>query len=387
MQPAGTHTAAAPRRSTAWPPPTSRSSRRLVGGGRKAARRPVPLPRLLRRLPCHTRRSALQLPPAAPPRRLPHCGGAGARPQQGAGSSQGHQREQGVQDEGDCRQSGAPGGWCGGKGGRCTLPQDKSRSRLAALLPQAVLGPRIQACPSRHPPQGFTTASAVQAQRGDLITITTGSKELDSILDGGRGAVAGAVWLAVCEACWGAAGGTARPGRLLLGARAAAPCSCSACPCAGGLETGSITEIYGEYRCGKTQLCHTLCVTCQVRGCGAGLAGRAANPSQRCACLSQSKWRPAARTVLCLRLATSAVLCRSSRWTWGAARARRCISTPRAHSGHSACYRSRSGKCCLVILPAAPAAGRPVHLECCCWPSLGPRAMLTRHCALPAGMG
>lgn len=33
---------------------------------------------------------------------------------------------------------------------------------------------------------------------------------------------------------------------------------------AGGIETGSITEMYGEFRCGKTQLCHTLCVTCQV---------------------------------------------------------------------------------------------------------------------------
>lgn len=32
----------------------------------------------------------------------------------------------------------------------------------------------------------------------------------------------------------------------------------------GGIETGSITEIYGEFRSGKTQLCHTLCVTCQV---------------------------------------------------------------------------------------------------------------------------
>ncbi|CAN0901226.1 DNA repair protein RAD51 homolog B, partial [Linum grandiflorum] len=32
----------------------------------------------------------------------------------------------------------------------------------------------------------------------------------------------------------------------------------------GGMETGSITEIYGEFRSGKTQLCHTLCVTCQV---------------------------------------------------------------------------------------------------------------------------
>jgi DNA repair protein RAD51 len=44
---------------------------------------------------------------------------------------------------------------------------------------------------------------------------------------------------------------------------------------AGGIETGSITEIYGEYRTGKTQLCHTLCVTCQLpikEGGGAGMA-------------------------------------------------------------------------------------------------------------------
>jgi DNA repair protein RAD51 len=32
----------------------------------------------------------------------------------------------------------------------------------------------------------------------------------------------------------------------------------------GGIETGSITEIFGEFRCGKTQLCHTLAVTCQL---------------------------------------------------------------------------------------------------------------------------
>jgi RecA/RadA recombinase len=37
------------------------------------------------------------------------------------------------------------------------------------------------------------------------------------------------------------------------------------CFFAGGIETGSITEMYGEFRSGKTQLCHTLCVTCQVR--------------------------------------------------------------------------------------------------------------------------
>lgn len=32
----------------------------------------------------------------------------------------------------------------------------------------------------------------------------------------------------------------------------------------GGIETGSITELYGEYRTGKSQLCHTLAVTCQL---------------------------------------------------------------------------------------------------------------------------
>ena len=44
---------------------------------------------------------------------------------------------------------------------------------------------------------------------------------------------------------------------------------------AGGVETGSITELFGEFRTGKTQLCHTLCVTCQLpldQGGGEGKA-------------------------------------------------------------------------------------------------------------------
>ena len=32
----------------------------------------------------------------------------------------------------------------------------------------------------------------------------------------------------------------------------------------GGIETGSITEIFGEFRTGKSQLCHTIAVTCQL---------------------------------------------------------------------------------------------------------------------------
>ncbi|KAF9616129.1 hypothetical protein IFM89_028595 [Coptis chinensis] len=68
---------------------------------------------------------------------------------------------------------------------------------------------------SKLVPLGFTSASEIHAQRLELIQITTGSRELDKILEG-------------------------------------------------GIETGSITELYGEFRGGKTQLCHTLCVTCQL---------------------------------------------------------------------------------------------------------------------------
>jgi hypothetical protein len=63
---------------------------------------------------------------------------------------------------------------------------------------------------------GFTTATEFYQKRSELIQLTTGSRELDRLL-------------------------------------------------AGGIETGSITEIFGEFRTGKTQLCHTLAVTCQVR--------------------------------------------------------------------------------------------------------------------------
>eukprot|EP00392_Amoebophrya_sp_AT5.2_P012773 g12880.t1 len=42
----------------------------------------------------------------------------------------------------------------------------------------------------------------------------------------------------------------------------------------GGIETGCITELYGEFRCGKTQLCHTLAVQAQLHETfpGEGLA-------------------------------------------------------------------------------------------------------------------
>jgi DNA repair protein RAD51 len=75
-------------------------------------------------------------------------------------------------------------------------------------------------------PMGFTTATDYHVERQNIVRVSTGCKELDDILQG-------------------------------------------------GIETGSITEIFGEFRTGKSQLCHTLCVTCQLpleRGGGEGKA-------------------------------------------------------------------------------------------------------------------
>ena len=43
----------------------------------------------------------------------------------------------------------------------------------------------------------------------------------------------------------------------------------------GGFESNSITELFGEFRTGKTQICHTLCVTCQLPKSSGGGEGRA----------------------------------------------------------------------------------------------------------------
>ncbi|GFZ48036.1 DNA repair protein RAD51 [Saitozyma sp. JCM 24511] len=64
-------------------------------------------------------------------------------------------------------------------------------------------------------PMGFTTATEIHSRRSELVHITTGSKGLDTILGG-------------------------------------------------GIETGAITELFGEFRTGKSQICHTLAVTCQL---------------------------------------------------------------------------------------------------------------------------
>jgi len=85
---------------------------------------------------------------------------------------------------------------------------------------------KIQAEAKKLVPMGFTTATEHLKMRQDIINLSTGSKDLDELLGG-------------------------------------------------GMETGSVTELYGEFRTGKTQLCHTLCVTCQLPTSQGGGEGKA----------------------------------------------------------------------------------------------------------------
>jgi len=79
---------------------------------------------------------------------------------------------------------------------------------------------------SKFVPMSFQTATHLNKLREDLIKIPTGSREIDRLLEG-------------------------------------------------GIETGSLTELFGEFRTGKTQLCHTLCVTCQLGVAKNGGEGKA----------------------------------------------------------------------------------------------------------------
>ena len=110
-------------------------------------------------------------------------------------------------------------------------------------------------------PMGFSSATEYFQERQDLIRISTGSQELDKLLQG----------TSVRASCACSQAEQPSSSRLRLRRH-----SCwRAWVCIGGFETGSITELYGEFRTGKTQLCHTLCVTCQLpvdQGGGEGKA-------------------------------------------------------------------------------------------------------------------
>ena len=83
----------------------------------------------------------------------------------------------------------------------------------------------LKAAAAQIIPMGFQTATEYLVQRKNMISLSTGSSQFDSLLNG-------------------------------------------------GIETGSITEVFGEFRTGKTQLCHTLAVTCQLPTGSGGADGK-----------------------------------------------------------------------------------------------------------------
>ena len=74
---------------------------------------------------------------------------------------------------------------------------------------------------------GFITAMELSVKRQQVMKISTGSTELDKLVGG-------------------------------------------------GIETMSITEAFGEFRTGKTQICLTLCVSCQMPQADGSTGGKAA---------------------------------------------------------------------------------------------------------------
>jgi meiotic recombination protein DMC1 len=108
------------------------------------------------------------------------------------------------------------------------------------------------------------SGNEVVQKRKIVFKIGTGSKALDAIL--------GTATTTVPRGC---------------------PASTRSCA-GGGVESGSLTEIAGEFRCGKTQLCHQLCIMAQLPRTGfgdvAGGNGKVgyAHPNHRAAVKRQS---------------------------------------------------------------------------------------------------
>jgi hypothetical protein len=112
-------------------------------------------------------------------------------------------------------------------------------TRNTMLLGQGIQQFRINAHVAlKILPLGFTSATEIHNRRVELVRISTGSKNLDALLAGKP------VYSII-------------PSSPLIGFTM---CMMEL----GGIETGSITELFGEFRTGKSQICHTLAVTCQV---------------------------------------------------------------------------------------------------------------------------
>ena len=86
---------------------------------------------------------------------------------------------------------------------------------------------KLQEAAGKVEATGFITGTDVLMKRQNLTRISTGSKSLDELLGG-------------------------------------------------GVESMAITEIFGEFRTGKTQVCHTMCVTAQLPKSQGGGNGKVA---------------------------------------------------------------------------------------------------------------
>lgn len=110
-----------------------------------------------------------------------------------------------------------------------TVESIKMRTKKALTnikgLSEAKVDKILDACSKASAAGNFMTGSQFLQKRKDVIKVSTGSKTLDTLLGG-------------------------------------------------GVETMSITEVFGEFRTGKTQLCHTLCVTSQMSISKGGGGGR-----------------------------------------------------------------------------------------------------------------
>ncbi|GHJ87454.1 hypothetical protein NliqN6_3856 [Naganishia liquefaciens] len=107
--------------------------------------------------------------------------------------------------------------------GICTVQGVQATTRKNLLK---LKGLSEDVCAKMLPPT-FATAAEISIKRENVCYISTGSKAVDAMLGG-------------------------------------------------GIQTQSLTEVYGEFRTGKTQLCHTLCVTTQLPLDMGGASGKVA---------------------------------------------------------------------------------------------------------------
>ena len=122
------------------------------------------------------------------------------------------------------------------------------------------------------PVSGWTNALSLSHKRQkSVVKITSGSKEVDAILGGGA-VLKFACGSPPCTAAihtvqniglWQLAATSSGPRHILLQMYIKLRGQDEQYVGA-GCETACITEMYGEYRTGKTQLCMTACVTTQL---------------------------------------------------------------------------------------------------------------------------